>query len=237
MSGIIGLTIREPEGKQHRMCMGTIDLPNFVQNIRFLNRDSSHLNKYLQAWYSMKRDYDKHKKDGQFELPGTKEYATHPFLAPINYGLLVVDMSTNTILDHTSDFQVDLMHSASISNDLYDERKGFEKKTDELASVRFRELFNAGKIKGTKGITKDFKGSDLTQKTLDEALDDIQKGSFYVQLDMSPYEIKVYRAADVQPDRIIQDATQMMKDLDGLGFKLNMKEKSVWNEWMNSRKE
>src|SRR3989344_333452 len=98
MGGSIGITVREENGKEHRMCRWTNTLPWLITNIRLLNKDPAHIGGYLQRWDEMVEDFKKHSGDKKFEYPMTPVYAPYPFLAPHGYGLVVVDLQQNHIL-------------------------------------------------------------------------------------------------------------------------------------------
>ena len=100
MGGSVGLTIREPNGKEHRMCRSTGVLSWAIRNMKLVNKDPEHITAVLKTWEEMRNDYERNKESGNFEIEMTGCYAPYPYLAPIGYGLVVVDMVHNEILDN-----------------------------------------------------------------------------------------------------------------------------------------
>jgi len=114
MGGSIAVTARKTNGEVIRMCRWTNPLPEFFQNVRWLDSDETHLNEYNKIWFEMREDYKRNAPGPEpdinedekawdtwsngFEHNMTPVYAPYPFLAPHAYGLVVIDYQTKTLL-------------------------------------------------------------------------------------------------------------------------------------------
>lgn len=99
MGGNLAWTIRLKDGTQHRMDRWTNAMPNLIVNPAFLHGAPEAIDAALQSWFAMKTDWEEHGPDGPFVHPMTPVYAPYPFgLQPSEYGLVVTDFQTNTIL-------------------------------------------------------------------------------------------------------------------------------------------
>ncbi|MBS3146067.1 hypothetical protein J4471_00020 [Candidatus Woesearchaeota archaeon] len=265
MGGSIGVTVREENGKEHRMCRWTNTLPWFITNLRFLNKDPKHLEAYLEQWNIMKADYDNHKNEWEsikqkygrdawnhepFENNMTGCYAPYAFLAPQGYGLVVVDMQKDIVLDFQGYTSLDTIHGVSIASDMSSvapglhefviggqqtkklSKKAFYLKNDFLNSVRFRELFEAGRItKAIMDIRYPDKLISLNGKSLNDTIDllenDVEK-FLQFPINMSPYEVIKYK------EHNSKEAQRMQVKIKELGFTLSDEEESMWDEWIES---
>lgn len=266
MGGSIAVTVREPNGTEHRMCRWTNAIPWFMKNIRLLNKDPAHIREYLKDWQDMRADYEKHKDewealkqkygdkvwdhDGPFEFPMTDAYAPYPFLAPLEYGLVVFDMQKNHILDYQGYTSPDAIDSVAVVFDMSSVspgkhkivvggpqpeklgRKAFYLQDDESNAVRFRELLEAGRI--TKAVNYRTKETiSLDGKSLDDAIKVIEDDSerhVYFPIDMSPYEVTRYIERDPE------EAQKMHSRIKDLGFQLSDEEERLWEEWIKEHK-
>ncbi len=249
MGGSIAVTVREESGKEHRMCRWTNVLPAFVNNIRLINKDPEHLQKYLKTWYEMKEDYERHKEKGNFEQNMTPVYAPYPFLAPNEYGLVVIDMQKNHILsyqDYASLGSIDSVAVAGEMNYFYHPelrtilmggrndpgrfgKKAFYVQDNCTSAVSFRELLEKGRVTEARDYRNE-KTISLDGKSLDDVvriIEDDHKGDLYFPIDMSPLQIINYRKHDFEEAEKIKD-----KILE-LGFKLTIEENKLWDDWIN----
>lgn len=252
MGGSIAVTVREENGKEHRMCRWTNTLPWFVKNIRLLNKDKKHLRKYLDTWESMVDDWNKNQTTINFDLNMTPVYAPYPFLAPHDYGLVVVDMLSDHILDYQGYFHSEIIGSVGVSSDMSSVAPGVHKiviggpqpnrlgrqafyQDEEVSeATRFRELLEAGKI---KGLVKDYRKGvvePLKENTLDEAvkiIEDDRERFSYFQIDMSPFQLIRYHEPDPE------EAEKIRTKIKDLGFTLTTEEDKLWDEWINEHRE
>lgn len=251
MGGSVGLTIREPNGKEHRMCRWTNILPWAITNIRLVNKDVKHIEKILDPWYDMREDYMQHKKDGKFRNEMTKVYAPHHYLAPQGYGLVVVDMVNNKILDHQGYISISNIDIISVASDMSSVSPGLHKimigdkqpeklgkkafyfPDDESRAVRFREFFEDGKIMEARD-SRNGNTILLNGKSLEDAIKVIE-GDFerylYFPVNMSPFEVIRYQEFDPE------EAKKMKKDILDLGFRLSNEEEAMWDDWVKEGEE
>jgi len=230
MGGNIGVTIREENGTEHRMSRWTNPIPWFINNLKFLNKNPSHLQEYLKTWYDMRTDWLEHKNDDKFELNMTPVYARHPYLAPDEYGLIVIDMQRNVILEYQGYTIIGGIHSATIC---YERDLGESMYTDgEMDTNRLRELFDAGKVKSIETFAKVASKSKYKKMTIDlsgQKFDEVIKTTpdfARFLIDMSPYEVIHYE------DRNSNEAKRMLRDIKKLGFKITPEEKKIWSQWI-----
>jgi hypothetical protein len=184
MGGNLAITVREPDGKEHRMDRWTNSMPWFVDNIDLVEKRPEHIQDYLKTWNDFVEDWDEHgeaylaakveaekraKKEGGYYwdyMPKDKEfthnmtpvYATHRFLAPSEYGQVVVDMVNNKILHAQgyTDFGVISRIGAVVMLNQEGEKEFWERHPDGAAAhCRLREFFEAGRIKEIFSYTGD----------------------------------------------------------------------------------
>ncbi len=251
MGGSIAITVREESGEEHRMCRWTNVLPQFIKNIRMLNKDSDHLKKYLKTWQDMREDFNRNKKNKNFEQNMTPVYAPYPFLAPHGYGLVIVDMQKNYILDYQGYSSLNTINSIAISNEMNcvsqgvhiinigrDQPKILKKKAfylsdDSSNAVLFRELFEAEKITKAKNEQKE-KTISLKGKSIEDVIKVIENDKewqIYFPIDLSPYKVIKYYEHDPK------EAMKMRSKIQEIGFKLSNKEEYIWNKWIKERSE
>ena len=213
------------------MCRWTNGLDWFFHNVRFFQKDSEHLQGYLQNWYDMRKDYEEHKGDGKFAYPMTGCYAPSPHCAPCEYGLIVVDMKNNVILDNNDYLSLPEIHGGSLIEDFAGYGvQAYARKDSE--AFCFRELWVAGRfVRATDrrtGEPVDISG--LSRK----GMKDLLTGKFYREksdvdfhLDMSPYAYTRYTPKHAEQGR------KMKQSVLDLGLVLSDEEEKVWAEWLH----
>lgn len=106
MGGSLAWTLRTKDGAEYRMNRWTNTLPTLLHAPSFLDGTAHGIEDALSSWLAMKADWDINQASGDFALAMTPAYAPYPFgLMPSEYGLVVTDFVTNTILsaqDYTS---------------------------------------------------------------------------------------------------------------------------------------
>ena len=228
MGGSVAVTVREPNGEEHRMCRWTNSLPWFVKNVRLLGKDPVHLKSYLDTWKDMKEDYVKHKSDGKFERNMSALYAPYPFLAPRSYGLVVVDMQRDHILCYNDYTSTDTL--AVFQGDISD----LSTCDDESNIVRAKEFLEKNKVKRTLFYDRINKrmspltGIKSTSDLVNALNNHLEIG---LELDMSPYTFISYNPYDNQ------EAIKMREKVRDLGFKLSDQENALWDKWINDKGE
>lgn len=97
MGGAIGITLIKPNGETLKMCRSTGSYPSFVQHIKFVEKDEEHIEKFLKYWRKMKKDWERYGPNGPFEHDGTDYFLPFNEMAPVGYGLIVIDMQKDKI--------------------------------------------------------------------------------------------------------------------------------------------
>jgi len=93
LGGVIGLTVRLPDGREYRMERWTNILPSIIYTPQFWNGDADVWKETLTHWET---EIAK-KGRGKTIISSWKMYQ-HPYLAPSEYGILVIDYKTMTIV-------------------------------------------------------------------------------------------------------------------------------------------
>lgn len=241
MGGSLAVTIREADGTEHRMCRWTNPTPYFVNNPLLCEKDPAYLAGYLSQWRDMREDFERNQGNKAFEHNMTSCYAPYPFLAPHGYGLLVVDMQRDVILDmqgYTSYGAVDV---TGIRLELTELRQrasgrgvslhvGAMEPDSKLASLRgFAERGRVAciKIHGHEERVIDAKGQDFESiKSLISGVD--RRDHAEVVYDMSPFKVEWFRET-------VADARRLRERVLELGFRLSDEEEGIWSEWFSER--
>ena len=104
MGGSIAITFRDEDGNVEKMCRWTNTMPYYLVNHRLYAKDTKFIKEFMKQWFDMKKDWDDNegKKNPKYKYPMTNYYAPKEcrVLAPIEYGLVVIDFMTNTILEN-----------------------------------------------------------------------------------------------------------------------------------------
>lgn len=233
MGGTVAVTLREPDGKEHRMYRWTNPLPGFVECIHLINKDPEYIQSYLRLWFEMAEDWKKHKEDEKFEFPMTACYAPYPgLLAPEGYGLVVLDMQKDKILSMQGYSSFGKMDEAALFLSM--SPNVFTGDSDEHAPHRrFAELFKAGRVKGRYS----YEGKEVPQgeANVEDLLKAIRKRKssdwVYYELDLSPFTIEDFG------DFSDQHASNFKARLIELGFELTDKENDIWDAWIEAYNE
>lgn len=246
MGGALAITLREPDGTEHRMIRWTNSLPWFVKNMRFVNKEQAHINNYMKQYNDMQNDWEKHKDDKKFKFPMTEVYTPYPGgLAPAGYGLVVIDMANNVILTMQNYCQFYELHGAEINLDLYNREDGLGN-SEEDAYQRAKEFMEAGKgipvyigQKKKRGQKKpEYTQIECPDISFDDFIKDIRderkiapwknkRRAWAIKLDLSPFEIKEFNGEDV-----IQEIKRLKQEIVKLGFKLSKDEEKDWDEYI-----
>lgn len=244
MGGSCAVTIREPNGAEHRMCRWTNTMPWGLANSKMVSvePDPAHLAAYLHEWERMRADWLKNKDTGGgFEYNMTECYAPYPFLAPMEYGLVLVDFKSFTIISkqgYTSLNRIDAVTIGgegifSLKGAMAARRKGvktaLESSTDSTIN-RIHEwwqsrricavgLYAGGKVKNESHLLNLHSFEDFVLSlTFDHT----------ILLDMSPFQF-----IDSN-DKTWREVLGMVK---GIGFDLSEEEQSMWAERITQEEE
>lgn len=231
MGGSIAVTLRLPDGTEHRMCRWTNILPWALTNIGMIESKPEHVTAFMKQWLEMKSDWEKSQADGtKPEHAMTSFYAPYPFLAPEGYGLVVIDMVNKVILHSQNYTSVGTIFSQCFHGDPEEEKSDPDSDTN-----RFKALFDAGKITEFRqwGRSKPTE-SPIPKMTAEAAITSYGKsggraGDFIVN--MSPYKVERFMEHDYK------GSIQMKARVEELGFVLSPEEEALWNEWFEACKE
>jgi hypothetical protein len=239
MGGSLAVTIREPSGVEHRMCRWTNPTPYFVNSPKLVAKDKAYLKDYLKQWYEMVEDLKLPK--GKRQHPMTECYAPHPYLAPCEYGLLVIDMQKDAILHsqgYTSYGGQDVI-GLQLELEELKQRKGGNvflhvgatQPDSKLASLRgFAAEGRVRRIAAYNHATGGFvEVRPLGGVPFDEIVKfvgGLERDRHYrIEYDMSPF--KVERFADHDKQGLEALRSRVLE----LGFKLSKKEHEIWDEF------
>lgn len=231
MGGSVGLTIREPDGTEHRMTRWTNILPWVLTDLGLLEDDPKHVQEVLAQWRVMRADYEAHvaeydpKGRYPFEHPMTEVYAPYPFLAPREYGLVVVDMQSKVILSSQGYTIPGEIHSFAFS--------GENTESPDSNFQRFKRLFDAGRIRTIRyHHDPDRRQEPVPWRSAEEALAAFQAldrdsdlRGFAYQVDMHPYVVEHILNLDAEKSQAMRERILQ------LGFTLSAEEEAVWTKW------
>ncbi len=256
MGGAIGFTLREASGKEHRMCRWTNCTPTWVTSVGMVLKQEAHIQSILKPWYAALLDVKKH---GKKATHNTAMYAMEGRgLRPVEYGLIVVDMVNNVILDCNGYSCAGYIYSGSVSNDFigYDPKPAWTRRraippggVDVKDLWWFKELNDYGD--GIRAM--DFV---LLQRIRQARYFDAETETHRVR-DFAPFintreflqDIKTRRAAgkydsyviDMSPFTVVTfpetaDGFQAFRTkLKELDFKLLVKEEKAWDTFIADR--
>jgi hypothetical protein len=237
MGGSIGFTIREENGTEHRMCRWTNPTPGFINHSKLIECDKNHLDEYLKTWYDMVAEFESGEyKNKQMTMADV--YAPNPFLAPMSYGLIVVDYKTKTILHLQGYTSYGRILPSSLSLALLNVENGWDEEESRNEVNDFKHLFETGRIKKAEVIAEEggLKEIDISEMKYEEVLEQCtarsaSKGTrFYmIKLDMSPWTVKRFKENS--------NGVQSFKtEVLNLGFVLTEEENKIWKDFEDTYK-
>lgn len=229
MGGTLAFTLRKRNGEEFRMSRHTNWMPFAIDNIDLVHKRPSHIKLILKQWLE---DQDKPKKD--------RHWAYHsPYLAPAEYGLVVVDLKKDKILDCNYYHAFGKMHSVHLSNALFGkktvaERTAAIKKDQRSDLYPWYSFFKERRIKDVLYFNRRKKAWESTgdnvrnwslKKMVENFLMPPNRRAlcpyFEFVFDMSPFEVVTF------PENA-QGFTNMRQAVLDLGFKLNKEEEKRW---------
>lgn len=224
MGGSVGVTIRRSNGVEHRMCRWTNSMPWGITNIGMMTENDDHIAEYLKVWNEMVDDYDRNKESGIFENNMTTCYAPRPFLAPSEYGLVVVDFKNNVILSNQGYTSLDKISLYNVKIDLTDKGCDLSTLDDGMNGKddveRLGGFSQAGKI-------KKFKFVDINHKPIKDG--EVFVATFYINTDPLRFEDFFSEG--------IAGWKRMRERVMELGFKLSDTENEKWDTYINERED
>lgn len=224
MGGSIAVTLREPDGTEHRMCRWTNILPWMCLSVGTFKKSRRHIREILKQWEDMGKDWEANKDTGKFKYRMTPCY--HPFnlLAPDDYGLVVLDMKSNVILtmqNYTGLTTLTVPAHESIDPDRFDQVK---------------KLLAAGRIQGwdgfwkssTEPITKPLPPGTTWEQFLELHEKMWGDPDFFLRgvlIDTNPFKVEKFR----RDEEGIRAFRQRVLDL---GFVLTPEDEARWTKWL-----
>jgi len=248
MGGTVAVTVREPDGKEHRMSRWTNAFPDVVHDLRFIAKDPAYMAEYLKRWYDMREDWLANHETGEFKYNMTPCYGGSVYLAPDDYGLIVLDQQENRILSMQGYTTFGFFHMAAVwlalnrngvSFGSFDDNplnlivQGKATIDNYLATleandpsnyaVSFFKLFANGRIKEGCVNEKTLDVSGMEPEQLVRIILN-ERGFNYFPVDLSPFTVTDY-------DENSAGAAQMRKDILDLGFVLTEEEEQHWSDY------
>lgn len=225
MGGVIGFTLREPDGTEHRMRRWTNILPWALTNRLFLEKRPEHVAAILAPWREMQDDWARNGPEGPFDHPMAPVYGAPPHgLAPDGYGLVVADMAREVILSYQGYTTLGQMSVPGVALE-WDQPDG--------RGGAFRALYEAGRIRSVEALD----GDRLVERSLgDWSVDQVratitgpyrrENKWFHFPVDMSPFTVEVFEDHDPA------EAERFRQRVLDLGFSLSRTEQEAWDRWI-----
>jgi len=226
MGGCISITVRTIEGKEHRMCRWTNSLPKFVNNTKLIDKDEDHLQEYLKVWEDMSDAYN---SGDTKDMPMADVYVPNSGLYPVEYGLVLIDYQTNTILTSQNYCNIGSLGSSEAGIALMGRHRQSpfmvsddgEKEVNDIERDRVSNLFKSNRIKEV--VLRDWSIKDSDGLTIEE-FSKYGSGYEYALLDMGLWTIKNYLSGEI---------VKMLSDIIEMGFVLSNEETDGWNRFMD----
>ncbi len=223
MGGAVGFTIRTKDGTVHRMSNSTGILPWAVKNTRLLNerfRDR-HIQMLIKSWNKEDQEYREAIARDESEA-GHYWWLGHYQLAPVDYGLVVIDLQTMSLL--SSQWYTSISHYDG--GTIYD--MGRERIYNDADNIhRFQRFIQQGRVKECRAWTLDRPPEEtLTELTSSfteaEAIKilDANERRCSFRLDMSPFQVFEFEPYSGFQAKLIE-----------LGFTFTTEEEATWYEW------
>lgn len=231
MSGTLAITLREPDGTEHRL-LGWNTVASSFMRAGIPEGDPGAIAQVLGSWTRMRADFEENGPAGPFRYRNTDWFAPPGLLAPAEYGLLVVDLAERVILDGQEGHPLDQVPLYSVIEDLEETEAGF---TCRAASDthRFFELYRAGRV-GTLYLPTAGSMVDLPEgepENLLRFLCESRKGlSFqthlrsWFRLNIAPLRLERFDYTSPREMR------RMRKRIRELGFVLSPAESRRWRD-------
>lgn len=239
MGGTIGFTLRHEDGEEFRMSSWTNWTPWAIDNIKLVHKEPKHIADLTATWQK------------QMKLPAKKRDwpFTSPYLAPVEYGLVVVDMQRNKILDCNRYHLFGRVHSIGLQNEMRatnisesgvtlggdGERIGLAAFTlpHENEAARWHDFYLERRIASVEQWNNSKKKyvplnddvnnwplEKIVKRLIGKSVEDCPS-VFY--LDMSPFEV-------VRFEESAEGFSKYRQAVLDLGFELSKKEHKLWDE-------
>lgn len=237
MGGTVTVVIRESNGTEHRMQRWTNSLPLGICNVKMINEDREHLDKYLSKWYEMRDDWNVNHSTGNFSFNMTEAYFPCVGFAPQGYGFVLLDFKTKHLLSLQGYTHVDKILPPRIKSwDPRDYKDSLNNILELIKEKRIASLdsWDSGAKKIVVEHIPSHLGSQTTFQELENYLDltfDKVGRAIHLNVDWSPFTVIDYEFNKDSLD--VRDAYAKVKEL---GFKLSDEEELIWHEWIEEAK-
>lgn len=128
MGGVLGVTFRLEDASEFRMSMWTNESPWAIDNVRIPNKDPEHIKGIIDQW------------NEESTKPKPHWAYNEPFLAPSEYGLVVVDFLKNKILDCNHYHAFGFLNNINIVNEYRHFEKNLSRWREELKDLTEEQL-------------------------------------------------------------------------------------------------
>lgn len=100
MGGLVKVIVRKENGEIISMNRWTSGLPCILHDPKIYLGNKSALDMYLKPYFDAVTDYERHTEDKKFEINMTSTciFDGHDNLAPVEYGIVVLDFMTKTLI-------------------------------------------------------------------------------------------------------------------------------------------
>jgi hypothetical protein len=259
MGGSVAVTLRMPDGTEHRMARSTFPMSGFVNNMRFVRKEQAWIDAWMSQWYNMVADWDSRKEiidqakwrfgdnwasHVHFSNDMTPVHAVWRLLAPYKSGIIVLDMRDNLVMSCQSQVPFGKISISRVKSGL--DRDGeVIKGADEWNQARTLEEFHKeGKVKGvfswsamdfSVSLTKigDMSFYDLLAyaSMRPDVMDRTNLDPISYAIDLSPFKVVEFKDNDVT------EAEKFRNMLLQHGFVLSKEEEQAWDNWINDRED
>lgn len=241
MGGSVAVTLRDIDGTVHKMCRSTNNMPFYFCNEKLYQKDRDHIARYLDWWHEFKaKSCSTTNKDGESVISAGKSLdpveafnIEHGFLAPVDYGLVVIDLMSETILSHQGYTSFDY---------LLIELRGIDKLSDLLVDPdsefsRFKSLVDAKRVTkisisrrcGEKYISDD--EYSISDWSFDDVVTLLRKLSQFGSIGMAklfispPFKLLSFSESDPL------SLTAMKHELSTLNFEFSVQDEEQWAQF------
>jgi hypothetical protein len=233
MSGFLAITLREPDGTEHRL-LGWNTVASSFARAGIPEGDPEAIAQVLASWTRMRADLAENGPDGPFRFRNTGWFGPPGLLAPAEYGLLVVDLAGRVILDGQEGHPLDQVPLYHILNDLA-VVDGEVTCLEDSAADRFAQLYAAGRVRTLYLPTLERKVDlppDEPEKLFRFLLE--LRGPLahrtrlfsWISLDLAPLRLERFDYQDRTEMR------RMRRRVHELGFRLSSDEARRWRSYL-----
>ena len=244
MGGNMGVTLRFEDGSIEAMSRCTNPLPRFINSYGFITSNKQHLDDYMKTWYEMKDDYDRNKSTGKFEQPMTPVYAWNREKIPDEYGIVVIDYQTKTVLhsqgytdfgqtyfgnfNHVDEEDIAalklLVDNKMVSSVLWT----YDNNEKDLAGYYVARKNAIDNAKPFEGTVEEFIAATSWDAKRNASLSSTILADGTIIFNMTPWTVTRY-------DESKEGLLQLKEKMSELGFIFTDSENNQWDEYIKNR--